>query len=321
MLAWAIGTALIGGELRWQAPAECPSADDVRARIDDAGGLGELEVDARVEAEGDGWSLELSISLDGIADTRVLRAEMCDALAESVVALVATRLDAPPTAEPEPAPSIAVPEPAPAPSVAEPAPAPDPKPRAPLPDVTPLEPRAAQPTGLTLAVATGVGLGSVPTLGIPAELAVGYAWRRLRLSLQGRFHPGPLRLELEGDRTMRVSLGTAGPRVCARRSWRAVEFPLCGEVAVGGSRAVLRGPARNRGGVWVEASVGAGLAWFFSSRWALTGQIAASLPFAGSAYTLDGAEAWAPSPVGGRVTVGVEFLWPIQIRSRPEKPR
>ena len=118
---------------------------------------------------------------------------------------------------------------------------------------------------------------------------------------------------------MRVFLGTVGPRVCARPSWRSVEFPLCGEVAVGGSQAVLRGPARDRGGVWVEASAGAGVAWFFAPRWALTGHLAASLPFIGSAYTLNGDEAWAPSPVGGRATVGVEFLWPIQIPNRPEK--
>jgi hypothetical protein len=139
------------------------------------------------------------------------------------------------------------------------------------------------------------------------------------VSLRGRFHPGLQRLALEGDRTMRVLLGTAGPRVCARPSWRRLEFPLCGDLSVGGSRAVLRGPARNRGGVWLEAGVGAGLAWFFASRWALTGALAATTPLAGSAYTLDGSEAWAPSPVGGRAMLGVEFLWPIQIRNRPEK--
>lgn len=303
MLAWALWMTLAVGELRWQAPAECPQADDVRARIEAAGGLGDLVVDASVEPTASGWQLNLSIALGDTVDTRILESDTCDPLAESLVALVATRLDAPAPQDSVPAPAPkSAPVPAPKPEPA-PKPAPDPDPET-KPEPTPSTP--ALPTGLTLALSAGLSLGSVPTPGLPAELAFGHAWPKLRVSLRGRFHPTPQPLQLDAERSMRVFLGTAGPRVCARPAWRAVEFPLCGEVAVGGNRAVLRGPARTRGGVWLEAGAGAGVAWFFARRWALTGHLAASVPVVGSGYTLDGNEAWAPSAVGGRAMLGVE---------------
>lgn len=314
---------LTGGELRWRAPAgECPSVQAVRAQIDAAGGLGELDVDAVVTAEPTGgWALELTIALEEVSDTRTLRDADCVALAEATVLLVGTRLDLEPPVEPQgpplPAdeipPARAVPaEPEPRDGTPAPVPSDAPPPRAPSP------PRAARPTGLTFAAGAGVSLGSVPFPGVPSELALGHAWPNIRVALRGRVHVGGSQA-LGDDGSIRIVVGSAGPQVCARPRWRELEFPLCGEFGVGGSRALTRGDARDRAGGWVEAGLGAGLAWFVDPRWALTAHLAGTSPLVGSRYALSGSSLWDPSPVAGRVMLGVEFFVPIQIGDRPEK--
>lgn len=329
MLGWALAIwTLAGGELRWQAPQECPSAEAVRAQFDAAGGLGELEVDAVItEGPSAGWTLALTIALDDVSDKRTLHDENCDALAEAAVLLVATRLDPkrsePPLAPVEPPTPIPEAPANPPPARHEPEPT-QTQPEAPV-DVGPppmqavsRPPAFALPTGLSFAVAAGLSLGSVPLPGVPSELAVGYAWQNLRASVRGRVHVGPQR-RLDGGGSIRVVLGSVGPQVCARPRWRRLEFPLCGDLGVGGSRAVTRGTAQDRAGTWVEAGLAGGVAWFVAPRWALTAQLAGSSPLVGSRYALDGDIRWDPSPVAGRAMLGVEFLVPIQIRSRPEK--
>lgn len=311
---------LIGGDLRWRAPPEvCPGLDEVQRRIDAAGGLGELVVDGEVVEDPQGWRLELRISLGEVSDVRTLQAEGCDALAESLVLLVATRLDevdgSPSVPEPEPEPA-----PEPGPPLLEPEPEPEPTPAVSSPVEPPSEPpsRSSLPSGVTLGLSAGASLGAVPTVGVPTDLGVGYAWPRVRVALRGRLHVGPT-VAADRERDMRVLLGTAGPQVCARLGRDRLEFPLCAEVLLGGSRANMDGPAaRDRGGLWLEAGLGAGLAWFFRTQWAVTAGLSGTVPLVGTGFELDGDEVWAPAPVGGRVMLGVEFLWPIQIGARPE---
>ncbi|MBV1862163.1 MAG: hypothetical protein KUG77_27340, partial [Nannocystaceae bacterium] len=95
MLRWALAIwTLSGGELRWQAPEQCPSAQAVQAQLDAGGGLGDLQLDAVITAgPSEGWTLALTIALDDVSDERTLYDEDCDALAEAAVLLVATRLD------------------------------------------------------------------------------------------------------------------------------------------------------------------------------------------------------------------------------------
>lgn len=321
MLVWSLALSLLGGELRWQAPAECPTAQEVRGRIDAAGGLGELTVDAEVTSSERGWSLALSIGFEQVADARTLHADDCEALAEALVLLVATRLD---DAAPQRAPEPAVPTPETAQTGLEPVVGTGSE-SGPSSAWSEPEPRAAPvvvsgrrlATGFVLGLGAGVGLGSVPAPGIPIELTVGHAWPRLRVGARGRFHAAR-EVELDERRSMRVLLGTGGVFGCGRFWVRTVELPLCGEVSFGGNRAVVRGPARQRGGVWIEAGARVGVAWFVSPRWALTGQLAAAAPLVGSAFTLGEDDAWSPAPVVGRALLGVEVLFPIQNRARPE---
>jgi len=330
MLPLALALLTLGeGELRWQAPQDqCPSAETVQAQIDAAGGLGELQVDAVVSADpSSGWMLELTIVLGDASDTRILRDADCVALAEAAVLLVATRLDLEAMEEPaEPLPPGDSVPPVETPPQ-DPAPAPPGEPTQPNPVPTRAKPSPPEPaeapdvalsTGLTFAAAAGISLGSVPNVGVPSELAVGHAWPNVRVGLRGRVHVGAAE-RLAETGSIRIVVGSAGPRVCARPHWRRLEFPVCGEFGVGGSRAVTRGPARDRGGVWVEAGVGAGLAWFVDPRWALTAHLAGVAPLLGTGYTLGATSLWDPAPVAGRVMLGVEFFVPIQIGGRPEK--
>lgn len=329
MLAWALAMlTLSGGELRWQAPPEqCPSAETIQAQIDAAGGLGELQVDAVVTAQPSGeWRLDLRIVLEEVSDARTLHDANCAALAEAVVLLVATRLDPEHTPLPVPpeqsTPPVETPPQPPSPTAETPDPEP---PKTASPQSQPVAPpesaerrESALSTGLTLAAGAGISLGTVPIPGVPSELAIGHAWPHVRVAVRGRVHvAAPQGFSEAGS--IRVVVGTAGPQVCARPRWRRLEFPLCGEVGVGGSRAVTRGPARDRGGVWVEAGVGAGLAWFLDPQWALTAQLAGASTLVGTGYELGDDELWDPSVVAGRVMLGVEFFVPIQIRNRPEK--
>ncbi|MGH1346076.1 MAG: hypothetical protein ACRBN8_31215 [Nannocystales bacterium] len=328
MLAWALMLSLMGGELRWQAPVDqCPSAKMVRAQIDAAGGLGELQVDAVVTAEPSGqWMLVLTTVLDDVSDARTFRDANCAALAEAAVLLVATRLDleraessspgrTPPLVEPPPSGS---PQSAPTRAGDPGEPPVAPEQRRVQPSLETREPAFTLPAGWTFAVAAGLSQGTVPTPGVPSELAMGHAWPMVRLSLRGRVHVGALD-GLGETGSIRIVLGTVGPGVCARATWRRLEFPLCAELGVGGSRAVTRGSARDRGGLWVEAGLGGGLAWFVDPRWSLTAHFAGTTPLVGSGYALGDAELWNPGPIAGRVMLGVEFLVPIQIGSRPEK--
>lgn len=329
MLAWALAMlTLSGGELRWQAPTEqCPSAETIQAQIDASGGLGELQVDAVVTAQASGgWKLDLSIVLEDVSDARTLYDADCVALAEAAVLLVATRLDPEQTAlsgpPEEPSPPVETPPQPPLPTAEAPGPEPL---ESPSPPSQPLPQRESAErrefplsTGLTLAAGAGISLGTVPIPGVPSELAVGHAWPRVRMAVRGRVHVAAPQGLLETG-NIRVVVGTAGPQVCARPRWRRLEFPLCGEVGVGGSRAVTRGPARDRGGAWVEAGGSAGLAWFLDPQWALTAQLAGASTLVGTGYALGDDELWDPSVVAGRVMLGVEFFVPIQIRNRPEK--
>ena len=114
MLGWLAALALSGapeeGGLRWRAPEGCPDAAAVAERIAAAGGRGELVVDGEVSRlGGDAWQLALSLSLDGEADTRVLKASDCQALADAAVVLIAVRLDFAGVTVPPPSPSTPVP--------------------------------------------------------------------------------------------------------------------------------------------------------------------------------------------------------------------
>lgn len=292
------------------------------ARIAEAGGSGDLSVEGTVTQESaDQWRLHLVLDLDGERDTRVLWATDCRSLADAVQVLITVRLDRE-YAVPEPDAPVEEPEDPPPPSddvvvveerpvvpVRTDRPEVDEKPRARLP----------LPTGVTLGVAAGLGLGATPAPGVPLELAVGWAGRFVRVAARGRWYP-PRQIALDGGRAAVLQLGVAGLEVCGRPAVSRLELPVCAQTSIGGSRSAARGPQiRTQDGLWVEAGIDAGVAWHVRPRLALTARLGAAAVLAAPSYAYGEAEVFEPSPVHGRVVFGVELTLPIQISAQPEK--
>jgi hypothetical protein len=85
-------------ELQWDAPASCPTLDEVREEI--AALLGEREpttgsltVEARVRADGDAYLLQLALRTASGSDVRDLRGAPCKELARATALIVATMVD------------------------------------------------------------------------------------------------------------------------------------------------------------------------------------------------------------------------------------
>lgn len=338
MLATAVGLLPPGpapdqpGELRWDAAVGCPSEAEMRDRIAQAGGTGGLRIEAAPTRQADGrWRLELAIELDGNEDRRALEGRSCAALADALELLIAVRRDnaATPAADDTPTSDAALgagipyPDPPTAadvdlresaelPAVSRP----DPAIATRIPDRTDIGPL---PLGLLIAAAGGLGVGSTPWPAFPVEVAFGWSAPRLRLAARGRYFV-PRRVDIDGDRGAVIQLGTVGVEACARFAVRAVEFPLCGQSSIGGSRASGRGSrVRDRGGIWVEAGIDVGLAWRLAPQWALTARIGGAAVLTSSRYVIDGARLFDPPPGVGRFVLGVEAHIPIQIGRRPEK--
>jgi hypothetical protein len=331
-LASVVGPVADAGAVKWEAPPGCPDQAQMIERIEAGGGVGDLVIvgDVRQTALG-AWEATLSIELHAERDTRVLRGDTCEAVAQAAELLVAVRRDqldperpSPPRV-PEvdegpatsPAPVSPRPEPR-APVRTDPGPIAAPEPAAP-PAVRSRPEPPTRPTGLMLAAAAGAGLGATPAPDAPVELAVGASWPRLRLAARGRWYV-PRRVALADDHEARVQLGTAGVEACARPAVRRLEVPVCGQVAIGGSRADGGGPQiRDREGVWAETGLDVALTWHLRPWWALTARVGGAVVLAGTRYVRADEEVFDPAPIHGRVVLGVEFHVPIQIDGRPEK--
>jgi len=125
LVAWLALSLAPQLELEWRAPAECPQADDVRARVDrswatDAGGA--IEAKGEIVATEDRarpWRLRVRLIAASGSAERELDGRSCDALADAaalMIAMAASGVDDP--SEPV-IPVIPEPAPAPAPEVAE----------------------------------------------------------------------------------------------------------------------------------------------------------------------------------------------------------
>ena len=190
-------------ELRWRAPAECPPAHRVQARIDTYAGTGtasaaaEVQVDAVVPCVNERWYLALAIKRGADREVRELDDIECEGLAESAAVLVAIAIAQERAAVPEPpAPEPPAPEP-PAAAVRRPEHSPAREAtRSPSPGVAVVRRRgddatasstarpARPPTHASARVAGGTSLGWLP-LGGDVGVALALWWHRLRVELEG----------------------------------------------------------------------------------------------------------------------------------------
>jgi len=308
------------GTFRWNAPAECPDEAQMSERLASAGGFGRLAISATVLPQADGsWRMELVLELDEHRESRLIEGRSCESLADAVELLTTLERRAlepvSPLLLPE-APDTQVPEPIEVTDGRSPtlelSPPPTEQERRPRRDRT-----TSLPTGLLIGGAVGLGIGQTPAPSVPIELALGWSARWLRAALRGRYHV-PRSVD-SGPSAPRIQLGTAGIELCGRPAHGRVEFPICGQVSVGGSRSDRGGTGtQSRGGVWLEAGVDVGVAWSLTPNVALTARLGAAAVILGTRYALDGETFFDPTRVVGRVVFGFEGHVPIRMHREPE---
>lgn len=196
--AEAASQSLPSWSLRWDAPAVCPTAAAVRARVAVLVGAAarrraRVRWDLTVRPDGTGFVAAVRAENEGMTSSQTLSAPRCVELAETAALLLAW------TVQPDGAP-------APPP----PPPAPPPPPRA---------PRRWASVGLGLRVDVGLS----PSLAIAPALALGLGASRWSLRLDATWLPAQ-DAPLDARRGGRFEAWTAALSVCARWGrgrWRA----------------------------------------------------------------------------------------------------
>src|SRR5690606_32506754 len=91
------------------------------------------------------------------------------------------------------------------------------------------------------------------------ELALAVLWPRLRVEIAGAWLAP--RTERRDQARVRVQLGIATARACARLGTARIEAPVCGGIELGALRGDGRGApaARTAHGTWVAPVLGAGV--------------------------------------------------------------
>ncbi len=313
--------------VRWDAPPGCPDLDRVQARISDLLGRsvepGELEMQGRIDASAQGWTLTLTTKVGNLTDERSLDANDCTVLADAAALVAVVMLDpvvaaatiernadeasevpSPPPDEPPPTP--------PAPLETDPPPETDPEPE-PLPT---RRPSPARPFAATR-VRAGGEFGAVPggTGVFDLGVAVG-GWGPggvLRAELVGSYSVGrPIRSD---NATVRIHLGSATPRLCASIDAGPIQVPLCAGLEIGAMRATSDAPAGGTTNtLWLAFQAEPGVRWAFSPRASLwvSGQVFVPLRFPDFELTdpVDDTRVeavYSPPPVGVRGLAGIEL--------------
>ncbi|MBX3190028.1 MAG: hypothetical protein KF819_23585 [Labilithrix sp.] len=298
--------------LAWDAPKECPSADDVRAAaLKSAKGEAAsetLEADARVE-RGERWRVTLRTRRAGVASAeRQLEAASCEALAEATAVILALAL----------MPGAGVEEPAtePATTAARAAPAPAAV-EAPARERAAEAPKDERPKGpYDHALGLGASLATDGTT-LPAVAAGGaaaLAWT-----------PGPARLEVSGSYFVAQSetaggsaagaaltLVVLGARGCWALARGPVELSPCLGVDVHLVGARGFGAARNfdESARWAAGTGGALLRVPVAPWLALRAQADAVVPLARPRFVVENeGTVHRPSAMGARGTIGAELLF------------
>lgn len=175
-LACARAASAASPTLAWSAPDGCPSATDVRARLDAVAGAalaGEANADVTVTRERDGrFAARVHVQgAGGEGGVRALEEATCDLLADAVVTVIAMALVPAPPTRTQPAP----PEPPPASPASRPVPeraSPHEPSRAPLHFAAGVVAELDGGTLPRVAVGAGVAIAGYPTSSLRVEAAV-----------------------------------------------------------------------------------------------------------------------------------------------------
>lgn len=281
MLGSVLGLLLAAGpteelpniDLAWEAPSECPSLADVRAKIDalvgaeaDLRASGYVVVKARVTAEGGAWAMDFRIETATGGRARRWTASTCEALAEIAAVVTAVTIDSGLAEEASDEASTEEAAPVPEPPK-DAAPEPEPPHDAPPPhiDVRTAErervrSKSTPPEGAIM-VAGAMEAGALPgvTGGGSGSLALIWPHARWELGASGfapRMQPVP-----DTSARARIDLWHVETRACGVPEVGRVAFPLCGGVQAGVMTGRSRGVANrdDRRLPWLAFEASAGI--------------------------------------------------------------
>ena len=241
-----------GPQLRWDAPAGCPSGEEVLATLLERNpGPSQLRVEARVVAVEDGFELTLQTHAGGVTSERTLRGRHCGELVSATVLLV-DLATASVAVEAPPLPPLYAEDPR---ELGDPhaSPPPAPAPEVEIPEVE--EPDSAGDVSLSLTPT--LEFGALPLVAGGVEGAVQFAASellRVGIGLYGTF---PLLGELQGSDAR------------ARHEFYSARLTLGTEVRV--RRAVFAPYAVGEGGALLVRAEGALLSDSNAYAWAAVG--------------------------------------------------
>jgi hypothetical protein len=304
----------------WDAPADCPSAEDVEALVAERVGAplreGEgdrLDVIARVRRADDGrFTMRVWIIDATGTHRRDVDDADCALLAEAAATMVAVFVQPEPSPEPEP-------EPKP-----EPERAPEPKPE-PERDPPASPPRDATPRGPGLAGdlrALGVfDLGTLPGpaggFGVAGNLDIG----RARLELHGRATFAG-ELAIPGG-TAATQLWSASMRGGFVPRWGKIELALMAGIDVGALSARAAGVPAARGGnvAWAAIVASPGLVFRPHPRLGLWAAVDGYVALLRPRIVLDdGSRVHQPAPGGFRASAGIGVRFGVTDRAGSRQP-
>ena len=208
-------------DLVWDAPPECPSAQEVERDI--ARLIGEsshertVRASAVVSSTDDGWRVRVRMETSGEISERSITAPTCRALEKAVALVVAITIE----------PRAAVSE-----TPAPPAPSPPPPPND-VPKPPPIVVREPAPSRLKwfAAMGTSTEIGLFPRLGVGGELDIGLRLPMFSAEISGALF-APQSTTLTGSAGGHFNLASMGVRACGRVLGGQVEVFGCADTVV-----------------------------------------------------------------------------------------
>jgi hypothetical protein len=303
----------VGFSLTWDAPAQCPTSDYLRAQVETllAGAPATLVwVAARAEVaqrEDGMWTVRLTTDRGGTVGERSLEADACRSLADATALVVALTIDpahvaaaAAPPSDPQPGASIRPSPPAPPASAALVPPAP----AATAPLRSAAAPRALDraiaddaksPLRFALFPALGGDLGTLPTLAYGFSLSGSLHVGRFRAEVYGAYWPNltahPVTVPAgEGGEVELVAGGARGCFPLPNESERLhrIELSPCAGLEAG----ALHGQGLNlprsltQTGLWLAVTLDARVVVRLSRSWGIVADAEGVVPLRRDAFTL-----------------------------------
>jgi hypothetical protein len=303
-------------ELRWRAPAACPTTVMLRERIErdrtapiaDDLPLSVL-VDAEVVARPDGrLTMKARTSSATGAVERMWIADDCETLADVAVVLVVSAIE-------ETTPRAPAPAPAAPPPVAASAP---PAPSVATEDV---RPRSRFVPVIGFRPALGVEIHGLPRAGFATNLAMILAWRYVRLDVSG-LYATPRVIEQSGGAGAVLQLATFAARGCGRLLTRWVELPLCAGLEVGAvfGRGVGVDDGKRDTVLWAAALLGPALVIRAHRRLGVSLDGHVAFPLGRPSFDLQPYGTVWRAGIGGRVLIGLEVWFSVTDRPPADIP-